>query len=292
VDLSLHGRILRRYWQLVFGGIVLAVGLSVLSVARPALDGPKPTLTYRTSEVWQSRATLLLTQPGFPEGRLVTSADPGRFFLLVDLYAQLAKSDNVRRILANQGPVKGNIDAIPLRPVVNAPSSVIQMIATGPSPESAQNLTKRATDAFITYVGQRQRAAKIPTDNRVTLSVVRRAEPAALIEPRKRTLPVMIFLAVVSATVGLIYVLERLRLRRRPAIRSVPAAAEEPLLVEPPDRERDENLVASRSGDDKPHVPLVPAPAASSPSATTGDGRVELDDAASSPATTQGRRWA
>jgi hypothetical protein len=72
----------------------------------------------------------------------------------------------------------------------------------------------------------------------------------------------------------------------------VPAAAEEPLLVEPPDRERDENLVASRSGDDKPHVPLVPAPAASSPSATTGDGRVELDDAASSPATTQGRRWA
>jgi hypothetical protein len=240
MDLSFHGRILIRYWRLVVAGVAIAFALAILAVAQPARDGVMPTLAYRSNEVWQSQATLLLTTPGFPEGRLNSSADPGRFLLLSDLYAQLATSDGVRKILNRDGPVNGAISAVVLRPSSNVASPLIQMIGKAPSASKSQALTKRATDAFIRYLALRQQEAGIRPGNRVQVSIIRRVEPAALIEPRKRTLPIMVFLAVLSAAAALIYVLERVRVRPQATTRPVQVADEPPVQNTPPNEQEEE----------------------------------------------------
>ena len=80
---------------------------TVLSVAKVTSDG----LEYRKAQTWQAQTTLLLTQPGFPEGRALfpnaeeegvrskySYTDPGRFTSLTALYSQFAQSDEVRAL--------------------------------------------------------------------------------------------------------------------------------------------------------------------------------------------------
>ncbi len=66
MDLALYGRVLWRFKWLVLLGLLLALALTVFSVAK--VDG-KGHLQYRKQEVWQGEADVLLTQGGFPEGR-------------------------------------------------------------------------------------------------------------------------------------------------------------------------------------------------------------------------------
>lgn len=228
MDLPLFGRVLWRWRLLVLAGVILAIALAVLSIAKVGFDGGMPTLTYRSSETWQARSTLLLTQQGlFPEGRSIFPPAPvaqdgetpppypyagtGRFAELAPIYAQLAASDAVIGILRRSGPIRGSVDAIALQSPSNTPSPMISLFATGATPGDASDLVQRARIAFITFLSDRQTAAKIPPGQRVDVRVVRELMPPILLEPRKKTLPIVVLLAVVSATVGLAFVLENMR---------------------------------------------------------------------------------
>src|SRR4051794_28696911 len=117
MDLRRHAAVLWRFRAVTAAGLVLAVVLAVLASYRPVWDGG-PGLERRGSDRWSSASSLLVTQPGFPEGRVVlptpetgaatTSkppagagkasgqdqfADPSRFMALADLYSQLLTSD-------------------------------------------------------------------------------------------------------------------------------------------------------------------------------------------------------
>src|SRR5688572_23115542 len=94
-------------------------------------DG-SPVVTYREPPLWVSHSTVLLTQPGFPVGRSVFTetpppddqpvgpeqdprdpdrvgvpqfANPDRFTELTGLYARLARSDQVQRLLFREGEI-------------------------------------------------------------------------------------------------------------------------------------------------------------------------------------------
>jgi hypothetical protein len=61
------------------------------------------------------------------------------------------------------------------------------------------------------YVESQQQAASIPAAQRISIQVLKRPAPPVIIEPRKKTLPIVIFLAVITAAIGLAFVLENLR---------------------------------------------------------------------------------
>ena len=230
MDLSLYASVLRRFRWLVAAGVLLAATLAFLSVVRVSSDG----ITYRKAAVWQSETLLLLTQPGFPWGRTVLPstdtnstpryADPNRFSSLTDLYSQFANSDDVRKIMRREGAAKEwKIVAGPVTPsVAGATLPVIALSGQADSARHAVAAAAHGRRAFIEYVASQQKAAAIPAGQRIDIEVLKRSTKPVLIKPRSKTLPVIVFLAVLTAAVGLAFVLENLR----PRVVAVPATAD------------------------------------------------------------------
>lgn len=238
MNLSLYAGVLRRFRLLVAGGVLLALSLAVLSAVRVSRDG----IEYRSQELWQDQGTLLLTQDGFPEGRalfppavepqpgetpkLYPYAGIGRFTSLVDFYAQLATSDPVKRIMLSQGPIRGTVLGVPVQPATAGGSSpLISILGRAQSSEEATTMVERGTRALRAYVSKQQQQAGIPANQRVHLRVLKRTDKPVVLEGRKNTLPIVVLLAVLSATLGLAFVLEN----ARPAIRPLLPVADEQL---------------------------------------------------------------
>jgi hypothetical protein len=227
VDLALYAKVLRRFWWLVVPGLVLAVVLAFFSMVRVSTDG----VAYRKPEVWQSQTLLLLTQPGFPWGRTVLPtdsgnapryADPYRFSSLTDLYSQFANSDEVRRIMRREGAKNTwKIVAAPMPPTVaGATLPVIALNGQAHSARDAVTAAARGARAVIEYVEVQQQSAGIPARQRISIQVLKQPARPVVIEPRSKTLPIVILLAVVTAAVGLAFILENLR----PSVQAVARA--------------------------------------------------------------------
>ena len=93
MDLHYYGRVFSRFRWLIVGGVILAIVLAFLSFAKVSSKG----ITYREKAVYESTATMLLTQGG------KTFADPTKFSALTDLYSALANSDQVRATMLRDG---------------------------------------------------------------------------------------------------------------------------------------------------------------------------------------------
>ena len=99
---------------------------------------------------------------------------------------------------------------------------VISLFGSAKSPSDALETTRLGTQAFIDFLERNQREAEIPDSQRVHVEVLSRARKAIVIEPRKKTLPIVVFLTVMTGTVGLVFVLENLRSRVRPVADAAP----------------------------------------------------------------------
>ena len=221
--------------------------LALTSFARVELVGGKPQFTARAHEVWLSASTLFVTQDGFPWGRTIFDetvkidgageevvprfGDPGRYSGLATLYVELAKADAVRRAFRAEAP----------RGVTYQPEAVrssdggstlpmIYMKGFGPTPQMAQQAANLAATQFQRYLAEEQKRARIPDDRRVEVVITSRAIPAQILEPRSIVRPVFLFLFVLMATVGLVFVLENLRprVRTEPETRTVVLTGSEP----------------------------------------------------------------
>jgi hypothetical protein len=253
VDLRVFGGVLARHRVLVVCGVVVAVLLAVLAYYKPVMDGGVPSLEPRKGETWQASEILFLTQSGFPAGRteqpvvtvkvageetaVARYADPGKFTSLAPLYAQLANSDAVRaRAVRAGGALPGTAKAIPTADTsyggVNA-LPMLTIFATSPTREGALSTAKRISDAFRGYIVSSQNDANVPDDKRVEIEVVNKAGNETLLVPRKKTLPIVVLLAVLSATVALAFMRENTKKRVEPTVEVVPdAGAEAPAATE------------------------------------------------------------
>src|SRR5436305_1249748 len=194
MDLGLFARVLWRFRLIVLAGLVLAVALAFLSFMKVNLNG-SPRLSYRAHESWSSQATLLVTQQQFPEGRSVFSqeipptgstklqdfvpkfADPSRFTQLTDLYAQLAISDDVRRLMLRDGPIHGKVEATPT--VENngvAELPLLSIIGLATTAAGANAVADRAVNAFTSFLAHQQSASGIPTAQRVVLQEIKKPD--------------------------------------------------------------------------------------------------------------------
>jgi hypothetical protein len=214
MDLAVYWRVARRFWVLLAAGTLLAIVLAVFSTARITSHG----ISYRKPEVWQSQSTLLLTQQGFPWGRAVapSNGSPSQLSSLSSLYSQFANSDAVRLAMLRAGvPQTSKLIAAPDPTQLSLP--IVDLAASGYSPAAAVKALTLGRRAFLEYVSSQQRAAAIPKSQRVQIQILEKATPPVVIVPRKKTLPIVVFVAVMTLTVGLVFVLENAR-PRSPAV--------------------------------------------------------------------------
>jgi len=241
VDLRLYGRVIRRFKFVVLLGFLAAIGLSFLSYARVSFVKGKPVVSYRAAVTYSSTETLLITQTGFPEGRSIFPmkqiapgttasqfADPSRFASLAAFYAYLANSDQVKRtaMATVGGPlVPGSYlaSAVLYTSAGNpALEPLLAIEGLGTSPTIAMRYARAAGDSFRTYIDNAENAAKIPTAQRVIISVLNSPAKPMIAVPRKKTLPMVVFIAVLAATLAFVFVLENLK----PRIKAVEAGAQ------------------------------------------------------------------
>jgi hypothetical protein len=250
VDLPLYLRVLWRFRLLVALGMLIAIALALLATVR--VSATSPYLSYREGKVYSSEARVFVTQQGFPWGyaapptvttgtpaldaaaaaKLLGSkqfADPTRFPSLAVLYAYLAISDPVKRIMLRQGPVLGKVMASPVVSTQSGYGTTLPLVAisgTGQTPRDAELLTIRATNAFKQFLQEQQARNRIPAENRVLLTVITKADPPALVKGRSKTLPVVVFVTVLLGVVGLVFMLENMRPRIRPVddVKRIPAS--------------------------------------------------------------------
>jgi hypothetical protein len=211
MDLALYARVARRFWILLAAGTVLAIVLAALSIYRVTPHG----LTYRKQQVWQSESTLLLTQAGFPWGRAVTptNGSASQLGALSTLYSQFANSDAVRLAMLRHGaPSSWKLAAAPDATTPGLP--IVDLFGQANTPAEAVKALLLGRSAFLDYVTSRQQAAAIPSSQRVQIQTLSNATKPVVITPRKKTLPIVVFVAVMTLTVGLIFALENARPRR------------------------------------------------------------------------------
>ena len=247
LDLSLYRRVIWRFRLIVALGFVVACVLSALTYGRPGIEGGFPRLDPREAEIWRSSAILHITQGGFPIGRSAAGlytvrtdpttgrryavtqfAEDERFSDLASLFAELAMSDNVWRLMVRDGPAEGFVEAVPVKAGSRDTLPILRTAAYASSPEAAVRLADRHVAAFLEYLEREQRAAAIPRDARVLVSVLQRPAGAGLVEGRKLTQPIAVFVASMFLVLGLTFVLENLRRRGQPSASAISTEALEP----------------------------------------------------------------
>jgi hypothetical protein len=231
VDLKHVLRVMRGYRTLVGFGLILAVGLALLSYARPSFEDGSPTLEPRGTENWLSEGILLISERGFPEGRAVPAyrpsnprtgtpavpvGDQGRLSNLAALYSQYASSDVVRRIALRKGALKAEIRTEPVTYTTAqfAYPQVLPLIrvsATAATPQLAKRAVTRIADAFRLYMTERQDRAGIPKGDRVLIDYAKKPNKATLIAGRSMILPAIVFLSVATLAIGLALVLDNIK---------------------------------------------------------------------------------
>jgi hypothetical protein len=222
MDLGLFFRVIWRFRLLVALGFVVAIALTTLSLARVDFRGGSPKLVHRQQEHWQSYTTLIISPRGFPWGRSVFSLnyDPSRYGTLATIYANLAQSDAVKRIMLRDWHIR---QGVILAQAVLAnqnnssapPLPLMTIAATTSNRHRSVALAERATAAFLDFLRSEQSDNGIPESKRVVVAEIKHATPPVLLKGRSKTTPVAVFLAVMIAVVGLAFMLENLRPRVR-----------------------------------------------------------------------------
>jgi hypothetical protein len=218
MDVRLFLRVLWRFRVLLVGGLLLATALAVLAFARVEVRDGRPTLVYRNAETWQAVSRLLVSPGGFPFRALpaqapeTQSVDPTTFAVLA---AKLAEGDAVRALILEHGRIQGKIHAFPVQDTSNHYLPFIDIAAMAPTPAAARTMAARAAEALRSYVDREQARRRVPSGSRFALEVVIEPRTSTLVEPRSKTLPALIFLAVFAIAVALALVLENVRPRTR-----------------------------------------------------------------------------
>src|SRR5207245_2426244 len=106
---------------------------------------------------------------------------------------------------------------IQAQPVIDQVTRIIMpfinLTAYARTPGQAAMLVNAAADSMNAYVNQQQDLANTPKVIRVSLPQLNRAAGATLSAGRRKTTPIVIFLTVMIAAIGLAFLLENLRPR-------------------------------------------------------------------------------
>jgi hypothetical protein len=222
MDLAQHAAVLWRFRAVIAAGLVLGTMLAILAAYQ------LPSLNPRGAETWTSESSLLITQAGAPEFRTLAGAppvdgtgtaaspdayefaDPNRLSLLASLYAQLARSDQVRRLLP-EDPKPAQIEAIALEGNASTQLPLINLTTTAESGPAARALNRHTVEALQQVVTTEQSRNEIPAGQRIRIEQIN--APAAPVKTagRSHTASILAFLLCLLGSVALAHLLAALR---------------------------------------------------------------------------------
>jgi hypothetical protein len=232
MNLARHAAVLWRFRAVTAAGLLLGLVLAVLA------SYELPSFEQRGTSVYTSESQILVTQRGFPEGRVVLPqvtapgtamptdgtetatgekplefADPGRLMTLADLYTQLLTSDQVRSRIPGH-PTPAQIIASPLPANTGTILPIISLGTVGPTPEAAHALNVATLDALRDVLAAEARKNDIAPAERVELSLLKAPAAGTLLSGPSRTGSILALLLCVLGTIALTHLLESLRNRR------------------------------------------------------------------------------
>jgi hypothetical protein len=237
MNLARHASVLWRFRLVAVAGLTIGIVLAILASYKVGFDGG-PSLTPRGSETWTATSSILVTQPGFPEGRVtlpeeqteaavtaggepieedepkdqVTFADPARLSGLADLYAKFLTSDDVLQHVPGR-PKAAQVTASPfLASSGGVVLPVIQLATDAPSSPGAKQLNQQVFKSLSSLIEDQQVANGIGKGQRVEVKLIDAPE-SVLTSPRKKTAAILALFLCLLGTVAVAHLLEGLRPR-------------------------------------------------------------------------------
>jgi hypothetical protein len=240
MNLARHAAVLWRFRAVTATGLVLAVLLAVLASYKLSFDGGV-SLKPRGTQTWSATSTLLVTQPGFPEGRVTLPqrqidsgttasgqpavsptdtpanqlqfADPARLASLADLYSRYLTSDQVlRRVPGHPKPEK--LTASPFQASAGGQVlPVIQLVTMAPSKPASTKMNLDVVNALRSVLAEGQARNGVSRAGRVEVEIFNSPD-SVLTAGRKPTAAILVFLLCVLATMAVTHLLAALRARQ------------------------------------------------------------------------------
>jgi hypothetical protein len=245
VDLIAFWNVVKRRQRIVVIGLCLTSALALISMIRPTATG----IAWRTPPVYDATSKLLVTTPGFREGRVGNpTADLNTSYVLerlAILYAQRAESYEISRAAGKRvGIEEPKYDAAPLPAVEGTPLRLVQIRAYATTPEGAVAVANAVSRALQTFNSRQQETNRISGRSRVELQDFEPAREAEVFQGLRMTRPIMLFLLGALLTFGAAFVVDNLRGGRH-AAQAEPSSGPEAALGivrnEPEDEDDDEN---------------------------------------------------
>jgi hypothetical protein len=233
MDFKLYLGVLKRYKRMVISGVMLAVVLSVLSYGTPGLQGGKPTIIPRGSEVWEGQAEILISQKGFPYGSAVQQVTPGKgtsipsepigdynyMASLSSVYAALANGNAVQQqvqsearvplcsLLVNSTAPCGTVLAAEVADInTGSPLPLLTLTSSAPTAADAAKLATASVSVLEGEIVKQQAAAGTPPDQRVELQAVKSGAPATLAQGYSKSIPILVLFAITAASIALAFI--------------------------------------------------------------------------------------
>jgi hypothetical protein len=204
MDLGLYLRVIWRFRYVVLVGFLLAVGLAFLSFVRVTPEG----ISYRQKETYRATEVVLLTS----EKSLFDTAQQANLSQLAVVFVQIANGDIVRSRILRSGPLRGSYQVGNVFGPNNSLQPLISITGFAQSPRGAVNMTNRVSEALSWWIEESQAQQGVPPQQQFATEPI--SEPrAVLAEGRKLTVPMVIFVSMLAATLGLVFILENLKPR-------------------------------------------------------------------------------
>jgi hypothetical protein len=214
-------------------GLALGLVLAVLASYKITLEGG-PSLATRGESTFNSESQILVTQPGFPEGRVtlpeapvlgsggtdedakvdpdrIEYADPARFMQLADLYTQLLGSDQVRKRIPEK-PKPTQITATAVPATSGAPIlPIIHLVTTAPSATGANNLNMNSIAALRDLLKEDQAKAGILPAQRIQLRILKAPTKGQLVAGPSKTGSILALILSIIGTIAATHALAAIR---------------------------------------------------------------------------------
>lgn len=237
MNLARHASVLWRFRRVTIAGVIVGIALAIFASYSVSSSG----LTPRGSETWSAVSSILVTQPGFPEGRVtlpetqiedgitaageqavedgskpseqIQFADPGRLAYQADLYSRFLISDDVLRRVPEK-PQRAQVLASPFASATGGQvQPVIELTTMGTSAENAHAINIHLFEALNDFIHDGAKKNEIPKAGVVEIQMLSSPE-VGLVSGRKPTMSVLAFMFVMLATLAVTHLLEALRSRR------------------------------------------------------------------------------
>lgn len=220
MNLERHLAVIWRHRGIAIAGVALGVVVAFLAAFSVSGKG----IERRGGETWSSESSVLVTQRGFPWGRVTLPGaadvrgakqqfgDPNRFSTLAMLYSVISYSDQVRGSLPER-PAREQIQAAPLDATGNGAVylPIVKLTTTAQTAEGARALNQHTLDGLSGLLTSEQRHNSIPADQRIELNVLNAPSTPVLASGRSFTLPLLAFMLCVLAAFAVCHLVESLR---------------------------------------------------------------------------------